>query len=149
LTRLDALDFDPAKVALVPLGTSLSLESAPVNEKGQVAIIHRIPSSLVLDVTAPTDSLLVLSEVYYPGWRAIIDGQSSPILRANYLLRGIRIPAGQHRVEVRYRPATLTLGAAISGITLGLIIIAGIWVWTRHSDKTSSELRKTSQQIGS
>ena len=95
---------------------------------------------MVIDVTTPTDGLLVLSEVYYPGWRAIIDGQSSPILRVDYLLRGIPVPAGQHRVEVRYRPAVFALGAAISGITLGLVFTMGLWM--RYKRRTVDERRK-------
>jgi len=123
LAQLDAFDFDPAQVALVPAGTSLSLETPAGEAKGHVEITHQTPSSLALKVTTPTDGLLVLSEVYYPGWQAIVDGKSTPILRVNYVLRGVPVPAGEHEVEFSYRPATFMWGAIISGITLGIVTI--------------------------
>ncbi len=131
LAQLDAFDFDPAQVALVPLGTSLHLDT-PAGEEEHLEILHRTPRSLALKVTAPTDGLLVLSEVYYPGWQAILDGRSIPILRVNYVLRGVPVPAGDHDVEFSYRPVTFIWGSAISGITLGIVMALGLWTWLRH-----------------
>ena len=95
-------------------------------------IIRRAPSSLVLDVVTPSDGLLVLSEVYYPGWRATVDGQPTSIARVNYVLRGVSVPAGQHRVEIFYRPKTFTWGAVISWITLAVLAAVSVWVWRRR-----------------
>jgi hypothetical protein len=129
LARLDAFDFDPAQAALVPPGTSLSLETPAGEEKGHVEILDRTPSSLALKVTTPTDGLLVLSEVYYPGWRATVDGKTASVLRVDYMLRGAPVPAGQHRVEFFYRPATFTWGAIISGVALVVLVVAALWLW--------------------
>ena len=127
LAQLDAFDFDPARVALVPPGTSLAV--APGDEKGQVEILHRTPTSLDLKVTTPSDSLLVLSEVYYPGWQATVNGRATSILRVDYILRGVPIPAGEHDVEFNYRPETFIWGAVISGATLFALAVAGFWTW--------------------
>jgi hypothetical protein len=145
LAQLDASDFEPAQVALVPPGTALSLEPPDGEEKGYVEILDRTPNSLVLRVSTPADGLLVLSEVYYPGWRATVNGQTAPILRVDYALRGVPVPAGQHRVEFFFRPATFAWGAAISGITLGVVAIAGFWVWTRRNRKRRNERRESHQ----
>jgi hypothetical protein len=145
LAQLDASDFDPAQVALVPPGTALFLEPPDGEEKGYVEILDRTPSSLALRVSTPTDGLLVLSEVYYPGWRATVNGQTAPILRVDYALRGVPVPAGQHRVEFFFRPATFAWGAAISGLTLGVVAIAGFWVWTRRNRKRRDERRESHQ----
>jgi hypothetical protein len=138
LAQLDAFDLNLAQMALVPLGTSLSLET-PSSAKhprgdgnGQVEIFRRTPSSLVLDVTTPTDGLLVLSEIYFPGWRAIVDDQKSPIVRVNYALRGIPVRAGQHQVEVFYQPVTFIWGTVISGMTLVALVVLGFWSWLRR-----------------
>ncbi len=139
LARLDAFDFDPAQVALVSPGSSLPLETPPGDEKGNIEIIHQTPNSLVLAVTTPTDGLLVLSEIYYPGWQAIVDGQTVPILRVDYILRGVPVQAGQHRVEFLYRPATSVWGAVISGIALGLLVALGIWTWMRQRGRILGE----------
>jgi hypothetical protein len=72
-----------------------------------------------------TPALLVLSEVYDPNCPAYVDGERVPLHRANYLFRAIPIPAGEHRVELRYEPRTLRVGVALTlltavGITVGL-----------------------------
>jgi uncharacterized membrane protein YfhO len=108
---------------------SITFQSAPGDEKGQVEILHRTPSSLDLKVTTPSDGLLVLSEVYYPGWQATVNGQATAVLRVDYILRGVPIPAGEHDVEFNYRPATFRGGAVISGATLFALAVAGFWTW--------------------
>jgi hypothetical protein len=127
LARLDAFDFDPAQFALVPPGVSLSLVPPPAGQAGQVTIVGRTPGRLVLDVNTPSEGLLVLSEIDYPGWRATLDGRSVSILRADDILRGVPVPAGQHRLEFVYRPPTFIWGAVISGMTLMAIIAVGLW----------------------
>jgi hypothetical protein len=132
LAQLDNFDFDPAQEALVPVDTRLSVEPPPPNEHGQVTVVHQTPNALALNVNTPSDGLLVLSEIYYPGWHATIDGQASAILRVNYALRGIPVAIGQHQVKIFYRPVTFVLGAAISCITLATLAVAGIWGWRHH-----------------
>jgi hypothetical protein len=129
LARLDAFDFDPAQVALVPQGASISVAQPPKAEEGQIEILHRTPGSLELDATTPADGLLVLSEIDYPGWQAAVDGQAAPILRVDYILRGVAVPAGQHHVEVFFRPGTFIWGAILSGVTL--VALAAVAVWMR------------------
>jgi uncharacterized membrane protein YfhO len=76
----------------------------------------------------------VFSEIYYEkGWEAFIDGKQVPIYRVNYLLRGLKIPAGEHKIEFFFRPKTYAIGdniAMISSILLyGLIITAIVMIW--------------------
>ena len=61
---------------------------------------------------------LVLLDSYYPGWRATLDGEPIPILRANYAFRAVRLPAGKHVVEFRYKPMSFYLGSFVTAITL-------------------------------
>ncbi len=130
LSRLDAFDFDPSQIALVPPDTSISVEGyPPQNEIGQIQIVQRTPGSTSLNVRAPAGSLLMLSEIYYPGWRATVDGQPVPIVRADYILRGVPVPAGEHHVEVFYQPVTLIWGTVISGVTFAAMAAAGLWIW--------------------
>ena len=131
LARLDAFEFDPAWVALVPPGTPLALGQPSAGEIGSVDLVSRTPSSLSLTVDSPADGLLVLSEVHYPGWRAMVDASVAPIIRTDHILRGIPVPAGKHQVQLVFRPVTLMVGAGLSGITLGALVVAGVWVWLR------------------
>jgi len=79
-----------------------------------------------LDTSTGADGLLVLSEVYYPAWKAYVDGEPRPIYRADHLLRAVPVPAGEHAVELRYESGALKTGVAISLLTytalVGLVI---------------------------
>ena len=77
-----------------------------------------------VSVRARRAGLLVLTDVWFPGWKATVDGRDVPIERVDYLLRGVRVPAGAHRVEFRYEPASFTAGWIIS--LVALMAIAGI-----------------------
>lgn len=75
-----------------------------------------------------TNGLAVFSEVFYgpdKGWKAYIDGQETPIIRTNYLLRGLEIPAGQHEVVFEFKPKSYYTGELIS-LICSLIIVLGV-----------------------
>ncbi|GAB4541403.1 MAG: hypothetical protein Kow0063_32220 [Anaerolineae bacterium] len=136
LARLDAFDFDPAQVALVPPGTFINVTAPPTPAGGRIEILRRTPGSLELEVTTSGDGLLVLSEIDYPGWQAAVDGQVVPILRVDYILRGVAVPAGQHRVEVSFRPGTFLWGAILSGVTSAVLVAVAVWVHLRRRSET-------------
>lgn len=69
---------------------------------------------------------LVLSDAYYPGWRATVDGQPAPILRANGFVRAVLLSPGEHTVEFTFAPASLGAGAVCSASALGLWAVAAI-----------------------
>ena len=127
LSRLDAFDFDPARTALIPPDVSVPLGRLTGGDAGYVEVMGRTAGRLSLKVVAPVDGLLVLSEIYYPGWQAAVDGRETPMLRTDYTLRGIPVSAGEHGVDITYRPATVTWGGVISGATLGVLVVAGLW----------------------
>jgi uncharacterized membrane protein YfhO len=56
--------------------------------------------------------------MYYPGWRAYVDGVETPILRTNYLFRGVVVPGGRHVVRFAYLPSSVIAGAAVSALAL-------------------------------
>jgi uncharacterized membrane protein YfhO len=70
--------------------------------------------------------LLVVSETFYPGWEATVDGKPQPIYEVFGALRGVVLESGSHRVEMRYRPGVVALGAALSFsvIALSFLLIA-------------------------
>ena len=77
-------------------------------------IRRRAAGLLELDVNVDSPSTLVLSETFWPGWHARVDGRKTTIKRVDYVLRGIELDAGFHRVEMWYWPWTLTVGLVIS-----------------------------------
>jgi uncharacterized membrane protein YfhO len=75
-----------------------------------------------------TPQFAVFSEVFYDrGWKAFIDGTESPIVRTNYVLRGLAIPAGKHNIEFRFEPHSYSLGRTVTNICqlILLILLAG------------------------
>jgi uncharacterized membrane protein YfhO len=88
---------------------------------------------VVAESRAQRRSLLVLSDVHYPGWKARVDGREVPMERVNYLLRGVMVPAGTHRVEFVYEPASWRAGWIISLLALIAILAATAIGWRRRS----------------
>ena len=85
------------------------------------------PDQIELRVAASAPAILVLSEVWDPGWSATVDGQSAQVLLADYALRGVPIPQGNHTVILRYDPPLLRIGLVISATTALLLVGAAIW----------------------
>jgi uncharacterized membrane protein YfhO len=85
-------------------------------------ILERQAERVVLEVKMAADGLLVLSEVYYPGWRAYTNGKEVPIYRADHILRAVPLKAGDHRVEMVFDPLWPKVGMAVSGVTLFLAV---------------------------
>jgi hypothetical protein len=124
LKRINDPDFDPQSVVLLEQEPACHLsEPAQLEE---VQLFRRGNNRVEVKVRAASGGVLVLSEVFYPGWRAALDGESVPLLRANYTLRAVCVPAGEHRVTFSFTPASLRLGA---GITLLCLLLVGWTGW--------------------
>lgn len=81
-------------------------------------IVSWRPGQIVIDVKAAGPGVLVLHDTYYPGWTAEVDGNPTPILRAEVLFRGVEVPAGHHTVVFRFQPLTMAnLKRAVIDIT--------------------------------
>ena len=95
------------------------------------------PREMTFAVETDEPRLLMISEVYYPaGWRATVDGVQTPILRANYLLRAVHVPAGTHTVKLRFDPRSYTVGNRISLASTLLVYLSiaalGALAWRRR-----------------
>jgi hypothetical protein len=94
-------------------------DAPPPDERtaGEVAITSFTPNSLKLAAALNRGAFLVISDVYYPGWEAVVDGKPAPILQADYVLKAVPVNAGAHTIELRFRPKTFLWGLLITLVT--------------------------------
>ena len=136
----DGSKWDPLHTVLVSSSPATPLTNAQQNsqQQGKVEITKYEPNRVELSSQAPENSILVLSENDYPGWRAYIDGQSVEVLRVNYALRGVLVPAGTHQIGFVYRPWSVMGGLLISLLTaVGL----AVYCWS-EKDRLQEALNK-------
>ena len=95
--------------------------------QNEVSIIDYRNNSIKLNVNTDRPKILVLSETYYPGWKAYVDGQEKKILKANFAFRAIPLSAGQHEVEFVYDPWTFKIGLYITLATIISLMSFGIF----------------------
>jgi uncharacterized membrane protein YfhO len=82
--------------------------------------------------TSGDGGLLTLSDQYYPGWQATVDGQPAEIVRTDTVFRGVCVPAGDHTVRFEYHPQSLLIGVVLSGIGWAALIILTIMAFIRR-----------------
>jgi hypothetical protein len=127
LKEIARAGFKPRETLLLAGGAPLRANDA--NTSGEFARIDEYaPERVVISARANTDAYLVLTDSWYPGWIARVDGIETPIERADYIFRAVRLAPGEHRVEFEYRPASLQIGALISGVALlalfGVVVVS-------------------------
>jgi uncharacterized membrane protein YfhO len=97
--------------------------AAGASSPGEAQIVDYREERVSVATHSDRAALLVLTDSWFPGWKAEVDGTDVPIERVDYLIRGVRIPAGRHRVEFKYEPASWRAGLIVS--LLALLVIAG------------------------
>ncbi len=112
-------DFDPA--AEVILGDGGRRVPPPSDFRARCAIRERRADRLVVDTDASAGGHLIVAEAYQDGWKAMLDGTEVPVRPANVLFRAVAVPAGSHRIELRYRPAAVCWGAALTATGLAVL----------------------------
>ncbi|MBN1992986.1 MAG: YfhO family protein [Anaerolineae bacterium] len=115
--------LEPEAAQYVGPITGSNNKAWPQNPSSVSGLTFHTPQSLSATVTSPVPALLIFSEIHYPGWQAEIDGQPAPLLRANYALRAVPVPAGEHTVRLTFRPPTFLVGAIVSAMAFFVIII--------------------------
>jgi hypothetical protein len=125
-----AEEFDPAVTVILESGQPTN--TRPISS---LAILEYSLARVTIAVETDQPGYLVLSDAYYPGWQARVDGRPEPIQRANYAFRAVYVPAGQHMVQFNFKPLIWKSGLATSAVALlGLLVWAG-WSWL-HDGRT-------------
>jgi hypothetical protein len=134
LIRERAVDFR-REVLLAGCATAPLASSGP--STSTAVIDHYGPHRVVITAASDHPGYLVLTDTWFPGWTAHVDGRESPVERADYAFRGVRLEPGRHEVVFRYNPASVRLGLAVSVLAL-LAIVALAW-WPRRRPNPADE----------
>lgn len=149
-TRLDTLrtsTFDPRTTVLLSHLPSqpLPLPTGGVT-KGQISqpeptILREGPDRVTIQVDMTQPGYLVLSDVYYPGWQATVDGKPSEILPANHAFRAVILDEGKHTIVFEYKALSFRTGAWLTIGTTLLLVTALIVGWLRGGSRPTSDLQ--------
>lgn len=111
---------------------------------GDIQLSNYDPQNMVYQFASNSEQLAVFSEVWYnpeKGWKAYIDDQEVPFVRANYILRALRIPAGRHEIRFEFAPKSVIIGGKITRVTGWLVlfffILVGSWSLYQYLDRTT------------
>ncbi len=125
-----AIDKDKvvSRARLVPptlqMRTSSPPVTPPVTARGTVRVLEDAPGRIMLETATSSEQLLVTTESFDSGWVATVDGQPVTVVRVDGDFLGCPVPAGNHLVQLGFRPRARRVGVLVSGLGLGLLVIA-------------------------
>jgi hypothetical protein len=122
LDRLDDLNFDLRNSVVIEKDLPPQFTNTKSVDNSTVDIIEYNPDSVVLQANMESDGFLILTDTFYPGWRAFIDDKETDIYEADYFLRAVYLEKGPHSVVFKYVPATFWFGLYLSLATAAVII---------------------------
>lgn len=119
--------FEPRKICLLekPLTEPLTAISDLFPQGAEV--VERSSNEVVVKVSTPQACILVLTDAYYPGWRASIHGTPTEVFPAYSLFRAVRVPEGHHTIVFRFAPWSFRIGLALSTAVLVLASLGALW----------------------
>jgi hypothetical protein len=150
VSRLTSPDFDYHREVII-MGGAVELEALRQTQgqaeekRAAVTVIEQRPNRVSLAVDAPEAGFVILTDVFFRGWQATLDGQPAQIWPANLAFRAVAVEAGTHEIIFSYRPRSFTIGLWVSVITLVLIIITGFWL-VKNDYKHHSYIRWSAAQ---
>lgn len=104
LQQLASIEFDPEQTVLVDEPFTPTCPALNTNLPGTVSFLHYAPKHIQLKATAAAPSVLLLNDKHDPNWKVLVDGQPATLLRCNFLMRGVQVPAGEHTVQFDFAP---------------------------------------------
>ena len=147
-------DFNPKEMAIVRATFAPQLQGLQPGRDAaaQVTLAKYGLNEISYTSSNPREGLAVFSDIWYPyGWKAYVDGKETPIIRADYVLRALRLPPGAHKIDFKFHPATFYTGntlAGISSLLLYALLISAIVYGVRRGRETDESVAgKTAAKI--
>jgi hypothetical protein len=120
IARLADDNFDLRRSAILADALAVPLSEASAST---LSILDFSPNHLKIEVEATGTHLLVLSQIYYPGWRARVDGLPAELVRVNVVQQGVVVPTGKHTVELSFKPDSFRWGTIVSGVGFSVWLV--------------------------
>ncbi|MEC7783287.1 MAG: YfhO family protein [Bacteroidota bacterium] len=143
ILALDSLNTLQTAVIQERYANELPQNIFPQDSTDNISLVEHQPNYLKYQSSAQEAKLAVFSEVYYPdGWNVYIDGKPSTYFKADYILRAMMVPEGEHTIEFKFEPQVVKTGSTISlasNILLLLIIIGGVFFTYRKLNSAKTE----------
>jgi uncharacterized membrane protein YfhO len=98
----------------------------PKDSLSSIVLTAYAPNKLTFKTQTSKNEFAVFSDIYYPGWKAVIDGKEVPIVRADYVLRALPVPSGNHTVEFTFDPQSVHTTEAIAYTAIILLLLGSI-----------------------
>ena len=146
LRLLSSDGFDPSQNVILDESMTYATNQGG---GGEANIIRSSNSDVVIDASLSGPGFLVLTDSYYPGWKVYVDGSERKVLRANYFFRAVPLPAGKHKVNFFYDPASFKLGAAVSALVAALLMMISGVVYLRQRSASQRSAISASIHVGS
>ena len=124
LQQLASPEFNPEQTVLIS-------GEAPAPGKGQpgtVEFANYAPKHIKLRAITDSAAMLLLNDRYDPDWKVTVDGKAAPLLRANFIMRGVHVPAGEHTIDFHFAPKLTGMYVTLTATGLGVLLCVFIFV---------------------
>jgi hypothetical protein len=139
LDTLASPQFDPEQMVLV--STPIPDSTAGTNA-GNVSFVSYAPRDIKFKAEAAGPSVLLLNDRFDANWKVFVDGKVQPLLRCNFIMRGVQVPTGQHQVEFRFEPPVGALYISVAAVLVGIGLV-GYLLFTKHNGQPEQKPQPT------
>ncbi len=138
LNQLPPGGVDPKRLVLVAGGLPLALPAAGTNDNaGTVEFVSYAPKDILLKSRALSPSVLLLNDHFDLNWKVRVDGKPQPLLRCNYIMRGVYLEPGAHTIEFCFQPPRWPLYVSLSAIGVGVLVLGFLGVADRRGARST------------
>jgi hypothetical protein len=130
--------FNPQERVL--LHDDVSIQAGGGTNAGTVSLVSYAPKRIEVKTETSGPAILLWNDRWSPNWKALVDGSEVKLLRANYIMRGIEVPAGAHKVEMRYAQPAKMLWVSFATLGVGVLMCAFLAVDSRRAKPTRESI---------
>jgi hypothetical protein len=127
LEKMKSKEFEPGKKVILEEDFVIKPSVVGSQLSAQVRILKYEAGEVIIEAETSAPRFLVLSDTYYPGWKAYVDGKIDKIYRADYILRAVYLAPGRHIVRFTYDPFSFKIGSVVTLATIGVLL--GLWIF--------------------